>query len=134
MVAGAITTIGGEQVDRALAVARSALATPSPALPVVMPQDRGPKPGRELLRQAEHDELRAALSAHKGSRAELARHLGISERSLYRKLRALEEGRGLSNVRAKIESNKTKKNATRRWCISLILWLPDLGSNQGPTD
>jgi len=36
--------------------------------------------------------LRAQFEAHRGSRAALARKLGISERSLYRKLRALGEG------------------------------------------
>jgi DNA-binding NtrC family response regulator len=35
--------------------------------------------------------LRAQFEAHRGSRAELARKLGISERSLYRRLRALGE-------------------------------------------
>ncbi|MDZ5461775.1 helix-turn-helix domain-containing protein [Azohydromonas lata] len=35
--------------------------------------------------------MAALLAEHRGSRAELARRLGISERSLYRKLRALEE-------------------------------------------
>jgi DNA-binding NtrC family response regulator len=37
---------------------------------------------------AEHD-LQARLRAHAGSRAALARELGISERTLYRRLRAL---------------------------------------------
>jgi DNA-binding NtrC family response regulator len=35
------------------------------------------------------DELRRQLGSHRGNRAELAKKLGISERSLYRKLRAL---------------------------------------------
>jgi len=35
--------------------------------------------------------LAAQLQTHRGSRAELARKLGISERSLYRKLRELED-------------------------------------------
>ncbi len=39
------------------------------------------------LRGAERATLQAQLKAHRGSRAELARKLGISERSLYRKLR-----------------------------------------------
>ncbi len=42
------------------------------------------------LRQAERNALLAQLAVHRGSRAELARALGISERSLYRKLRALQ--------------------------------------------
>ncbi len=39
------------------------------------------------LRGVERAALQAQLKAHRGSRAELARKLGISERSLYRKLR-----------------------------------------------
>lgn len=34
----------------------------------------------------------AQLKAHRGSRTELARKLGISERSLYRKLRDIDQG------------------------------------------
>jgi DNA-binding NtrC family response regulator len=41
------------------------------------------------LRDVERAALTAQLKAHRGSRAELARKLGISERSLYRKLRDL---------------------------------------------
>ena len=43
------------------------------------------------LRALAHDALRAQLQTHRGSRAALAAKLGISERSLYRKLRTLEE-------------------------------------------
>jgi DNA-binding NtrC family response regulator len=52
---------------------------------------RAPTPplARQPLRDAERQALQAALAAHRGSRAELAQRLGISERSLYRKLRAL---------------------------------------------
>ncbi|WP_298233514.1 helix-turn-helix domain-containing protein, partial [uncultured Azohydromonas sp.] len=45
------------------------------------------------LRDAEREALSALLAAHRGSRAELARQLGISERSLYRKLRELQASR-----------------------------------------
>ena len=45
--------------------------------------------GDTSLRSVEHAALRAQLQAHRGSRAALARKLGISERSLYRKLREL---------------------------------------------
>jgi two-component system, NtrC family, response regulator HydG len=38
--------------------------------------------------------LHAQLKAHRGSRAELARKLGISERSLYRKLRDIDQDPG----------------------------------------
>jgi DNA-binding NtrC family response regulator len=46
-------------------------------------------PATSPLRQAEQQALREALAAHAGSREDLARRLGISPRSLYRKLRAL---------------------------------------------
>lgn len=42
------------------------------------------------LRSVERSALQAQLKAHRGSRAELARKLGISERSLYRKLRDID--------------------------------------------
>jgi len=41
------------------------------------------------LKAAETATLQALAQAHQGSRAELAARLGISERSLYRKLKAL---------------------------------------------
>ena len=41
------------------------------------------------LRSVERAALRTQLKAHRGSRAELAQQLGISERSLYRKLREI---------------------------------------------
>jgi two-component system, NtrC family, response regulator HydG len=43
------------------------------------------------LRSVERAALQAQLKAHHGSRAELARKLGISERSLYRKLRDIDQ-------------------------------------------
>jgi two-component system response regulator HydG len=46
------------------------------------------KPG-STLREVERAVLRSQLQAHQGSRAELARKLGISERSLYRRLREI---------------------------------------------
>ncbi|MEX8499200.1 helix-turn-helix domain-containing protein [Leptothrix ochracea] len=36
------------------------------------------------------DLLRAEVLAHRGSRAELAQRLGVSERTLYRRLKALD--------------------------------------------
>jgi DNA-binding NtrC family response regulator len=42
------------------------------------------------LKSLERETLRALAAAHTGSRAELAARLGISERSLYRKLKALD--------------------------------------------
>ena len=42
------------------------------------------------LRTIERAALQQLVSGHQGSRADLARKLGISERSLYRKLKAME--------------------------------------------
>ena len=47
-------------------------------------------PGGQDLRSLERATLRQALAHHQGSRAQLAARLGISERSLYRKLKALD--------------------------------------------
>lgn len=55
---------------------------PAAAAPSAPPVDAS-------LRSVERAALQAQLQAHRGSRAELARKLGISERSLYRKLRAI---------------------------------------------
>jgi transcriptional regulator with PAS, ATPase and Fis domain len=52
--------------------------------------ERATKRGASLLEQAEHDALRAAVRSHGGSRRELAEQLGLSERTLYRKLRNLD--------------------------------------------
>jgi two-component system nitrogen regulation response regulator GlnG len=46
------------------------------------------------LHGVERAALMAQLKAHRGSRAELARKLGISERSLYRKLRDIDQDSG----------------------------------------
>jgi DNA-binding NtrC family response regulator len=48
------------------------------------------RPAARSLREIETETLRQQLAVHQGSRADLARVLGISERSLYRKLRALQ--------------------------------------------
>ncbi|MBI5255447.1 MAG: sigma-54-dependent Fis family transcriptional regulator [Burkholderiales bacterium] len=79
------------QIERALAadapaglvaVAGGGMPTPAaPAAPVAA--------AARTLREREHEALAAELAAHQGSRAALAARLGISERSLYRKLRAL---------------------------------------------
>jgi DNA-binding NtrC family response regulator len=48
-----------------------------------------PPPAAALLRDAGRRALQEAVSKHGGTRQELARELGISERTLYRKLREL---------------------------------------------
>lgn len=57
-----------------------------------LPTDLRPRSGQAAatLEDAERSALAAAVTAHSGSRRELARSLGISERTLYRKLRTLE--------------------------------------------
>jgi DNA-binding NtrC family response regulator len=88
--------IEGEQIERALAVARPARAADASlqVLQALQPQQPhasvSSPPGPALLRDAERAAIQAAAMAHKGSRAELARRLGISERSLYRKLRTID--------------------------------------------
>ncbi len=72
-----------------------AAATPPARLPPPDTGDgtRATGDGRSL-REIERDVLMAHLQQHQGSRAELAARLGISTRSLYRKLKALEEAHG----------------------------------------
>jgi DNA-binding NtrC family response regulator len=72
--------IEADHVDRALEVDAPAEAVRAPAAAGA---------AQLSLRSVERATLRAQIEAHRGSRAELARKLGISERSLYRKLRAL---------------------------------------------
>jgi DNA-binding NtrC family response regulator len=79
----------------AAAHVEQALGTDTPvAAPSVVshgsPQARSAPPVDTSLRNLERAALQAQLKAHRGSRAELAHKLGISERSLYRKLRQLE--------------------------------------------
>jgi transcriptional regulator with PAS, ATPase and Fis domain len=67
-IALALSTGGGE---------RERLPSPSPASTV------------HSLQAASDEQLRRLLAAHQGSRAELAAQLGMSERTLYRKLKSL---------------------------------------------
>ncbi|NML16628.1 sigma-54 interaction domain-containing protein [Azohydromonas caseinilytica] len=79
--------IEAAQIEQALAVGRRGTARPQPG-PALQASTAG---SGQPLRDAEREALAAMLASHRGSRAELARQLGISERSLYRKLRALED-------------------------------------------
>ncbi len=74
------TTIEPVHVAQALGTGPPSPSTTAPGVAASGPS----------LRQAERNALLAQLAVHRGSRAELARALGISERSLYRKLRALQ--------------------------------------------
>jgi DNA-binding NtrC family response regulator len=84
--------VGADSVERALAIgSRRALqghATVAESTPSRGPVERGSL--RDAERAAEQDALRAALAAHRGNRKELARALGVSLRTLYRKLRELD--------------------------------------------
>jgi DNA-binding NtrC family response regulator len=75
-------------IERSLAVAAS-LARPGVPAPVAA--RGGPSARPPSLQEAEREALRAAVAAHRGSREDLARTLGVSLRTLYRKLRELEE-------------------------------------------
>lgn len=69
------------RVHEALATGRRLPASPLAARPTA---GAGPR-----LRELEREALRNLVAHHQGSRAELACQLGISERSLYRKLKSL---------------------------------------------
>ncbi len=84
--------IAGEQIARALAVAMPVRAASAAPPQRAAPDSHAAPSGQALLRDAERAAIRAAAKAHQGSRAALARHLGISERSLYRKLRTIDSG------------------------------------------
>jgi DNA-binding NtrC family response regulator len=86
------TQIEAVHVERALGA--DATPTASQTGPVVMPVATTVPPVDAPLRDVERAALQAQLKAHRGSRAELARKLGISERSLYRKLRELDQDSG----------------------------------------
>lgn len=82
-----------DHVRQAIATGRRAAARPADAH-VAVP---ALAPGATGLKALERDALRNTVARHTGSRAELAQHLGISERSLYRKLKALGLATGDSN-------------------------------------
>ncbi|WP_431149770.1 sigma-54 interaction domain-containing protein [Acidovorax facilis] len=81
-----------DHVRQAIATGRRSTAPPaSVQLPALA---RAPSTATSDLKALERDVLRNTVARHTGSRAELAQHLGISERSLYRKLKALGLGQG----------------------------------------
>ena len=69
---------------------QQALGTEAAGQPAAAPAPGPAEASGTTLRSVELATLRVQLQAHQGSRAALARKLGISERSLYRKLRSLE--------------------------------------------
>ncbi len=79
-----------QHVERALGSDTSASAARA-AHQALPGEPKATEVGDVSLRSVERAALRAQLQAHRGSRADLARKLGISERSLYRKLRAIED-------------------------------------------
>ena len=82
------------QVEQALALGARRVPAPSCAS-AASPEPPGGSAALARngpLRQAELDALRQALARHRGSRQALAAELGVSVRTLYRKLRNLEDG------------------------------------------
>jgi len=84
--------VSAQTVERALAfdyapAAAGAAPLPAPGLA------RGTGPGAAGLRRIEESALRAALQASAGTRRQQAQALGVSPRTLYRRLRALQPGR-----------------------------------------
>ncbi len=82
----------GEVISAAVMEQALAIGVAAPLLarpPRVLPASVATAAPARALRHAEGEALRAALAAHRGNRAELAAALGISLRSLYRKLKAL---------------------------------------------
>ncbi len=91
--------IDAAQIEQALALGARRASTPACDVRPIRTapgEVAAPAASAAPLRQAERDALRAALSSHRGSREELARHLGISLRTLYRKLHELDGGTGTS--------------------------------------
>ncbi|TXH51415.1 MAG: sigma-54-dependent Fis family transcriptional regulator, partial [Burkholderiaceae bacterium] len=78
------STLTAAVIERALAI-----GSPRPAAKIAAVATRAARPAA-ALRDAERDALRAALAAHAGDRQSLARSLGISLRTLYRKLKQLD--------------------------------------------
>jgi DNA-binding NtrC family response regulator len=79
-----------EPVHVAQALGSDGTLAPGRAVAALASQAAPGLPADASLRSVERAALQAQLQAHRGSRAELARKLGISERSLYRKLRELD--------------------------------------------
>jgi len=79
--------IGPEIVERSL---KLGIASSREAAPARIPQAAISGQGATKLKDAELEAFRSLLSSHKGSRQALAEQLGISMRSLYRKLKAAE--------------------------------------------
>ena len=87
--------IDEQQVEDAIATGRvpsraGRAGLPGALVPASLPAPGTPLPTGDVLRAAEREALRAVVAAHQGNRAALAARLGISERSLYRKLKSLE--------------------------------------------
>ena len=79
------------QIDWALAAGRVASPPAAMECNAVLPGRAAPRRTSALL-DAQRQALAEALASHRGDRRELARSLGISLRTLYRKLRELDGG------------------------------------------
>jgi len=88
-------TIDVTHVEQALRSGLRPTSSPSRQPQIALMQSSNPvlSPAADAaLKSLAHAALRQVVDAHKGSRLELAHKLGISERSLYRKLKNLDHG------------------------------------------
>jgi len=86
-------------LQQALVVGRRSASAVFSAAQAVMPALQAPNSVPGALKSAEKAALQQLVANHQGSRAELADKLGISERSLYRKLKSLETEAGAPPAR-----------------------------------
>ena len=84
--------VSAQTVERALAFDHAPAGTSAAPLPA-LGLARGTGQGAASLRGIEDAALRAALQASAGTRRQQAHALGVSPRTLYRRLRALEQAR-----------------------------------------
>lgn len=82
------TTLNASHIEQALLSGRRRLSA-APDAQALAHQANALAREPVTLRSAQHKALAELVEEHRGSRQELARQLGISERSLYRKLKAL---------------------------------------------
>jgi DNA-binding NtrC family response regulator len=78
-----------DHVHQAIATGRRTAPRPGAVAQSAPSGQTGGGRSRPVLKSLERAALRETVAAHTGSRSELAQRLGISERSLYRKIKAL---------------------------------------------
>lgn len=83
------TVLGTAHLEQALLAGRRPAGPAAPTAQGVAHSTTASLAGPATLKAVEHEALAERVRAHQGSRLELARQLGISERSLYRKLKTI---------------------------------------------